>query len=287
VSAYQVDAATGRLSLINKATAEGRGPSHISLDRTRAYVLDANYGDGYVEAFRIRADGGIGERTALVHHEGRSINPDRQTRPYAHSITADPTNRFALACDLGTDRIVIYRFDVRTGALTPHNPPFAAVRAGSGPRHQAWHPDGRGYFVVTELANTVVGYAWDASRGTLAERQTISTLPAGYRGETTAAEIAVHPNGRFVYASNRGHDSLAVFDLDASGQLRLLEHVPTAGKTPRYFALDPTGQWILVSNIDTDNVAVFRIDAATGRLTLQGAPVAAPRPHGIGFGPAA
>jgi 6-phosphogluconolactonase len=282
LSAYAVDRRSGSLTRLNATTAEGRGPSHLSLDHTGRFVLDANYGGGYVEVFALEADGSLGPQTALARHQGRSIDPERQTRPYAHAIKTDPTNRFALACDLGTDRIVIYRFDERTGALDPHDPAFQAVAPGSGPRHLAWHPDGARLYVVTELRNTVIAYAWDADGGTLTERQTISTLPAGYAGATTAAEIAVHPDGRFVYTSNRGHDSIAVFAVDAaSGRLTLVQHVSSAGRTPRYFTFDRTGRWLLVANIDTNGIAVFSIDPATGRLTLNGPPVFAPRPHGV------
>jgi 6-phosphogluconolactonase len=286
VSAYAVNRQTGTLSIINSTTAEGRGPSHLSLDRTAKFVLDANYGDGYVEVFAIREDGGIGARTAFVHHQGRSVDPERQTRPYAHAIKTDPTNRFALACDLGTDQVVVYRFNERTGTLEPNDPPFEPVAPGSGPRHLSWHPNGQWLYVVTELKNTVIVYTWDSGRGVLTERQTISTLPGGFTGVTTAAEIAVHPNGRFVYASNRGADSVAVFAIDStSGRLTAIEHVSSQGKTPRYFGFDPSARWLLVPNIDTDNVAVFAVDGSTGRLTLHGEPVRAARPHGLGFLP--
>jgi 6-phosphogluconolactonase len=284
LSAYQIDRHTGRLSLINATIADGRGPSHLSLDRTGRFVLDANYGGGYVEAFALRDDGGIATRTALVHHQGRSVDAERQTRPYAHAIKTDPTNRFALACDLGTDQVVIYRFDERTGTLVPNDPPFQPVEAGSGPRHLAWHPNGSWLYVVTELKNTVIAYTWDSGRGVLTELQTISTLPGGFTGATTAAEIAVHPGGRWVYASNRGADSIAVFSVDStSGRLSAVEQVPSLGQTPRYFAFDPSARWMLVPNIDTNNIAVFAVDGATGRLTPHRDPVSVLRPHEVGF----
>jgi len=286
VSAYAINHGSGSLTLINSTTVEGRGPSHISLDRTGKFVLDANYGEGYVEVFALRADGGVGGRTARVQHQGRSIDPDRQTRAYAHAIKTDPTNRFALACDLGTDQVLVYTFNENTGALEANDPPFEPVAPGSGPRHLAWHPNGSLLYVVTELKNTVVVYAWSPGRGVLTERQVISTLPGGFTGTTTAAEIAVHPSGRFVYASNRGADSIAVFLVDStSGRLTAIEHVSTHGRTPRYFAFDPTARWMLVPNIDTNNIAVFAVDGATGKLTLSGAPVPAVRPHGLGFLP--
>jgi 6-phosphogluconolactonase len=288
LSAYVVNRHTGALSLQNAVIAEGRGPSHVSLDRTGRFVLDANYGGGYVEVFAIRDDGGIGSRTAVAHHTGRSVDPERQTRPYAHAIKTDPTNRFALACDLGTDQIVVYHFDERTGALAKTDPSSYPVEPGSGPRHLSWHPNGSWLYVVMELKNTVVLYAWDAGRGILVEQQTVSTLPGGFTGKTTAAEIAVHPSGRWVYASNRGADSIAVFAVDStSGRLTAAGHVSAQGRTPRYFAFDPTARWLIVSNIDTDNVAVFAIDGATGGLTPHRDPVPAVRPHGIAFLPPA
>jgi 6-phosphogluconolactonase len=282
VSAYSVDATTGKLDFINHHGSRGRGPSQLSLDRTGRFVLAANYGGGYVEVVAIEPDGSLGGQTAMIEHHGRSVRGDRQTRPYAHCVTVAPSNQFALVADLGLDQVLVYRFDAMSGALTPHVPPFVALTPGSGPRHLAWHPDGRRVYLIEELSNEVTALEWNEETGALRELQTLTTLPGDFRGESTAAEILVHPNGRFLYASNRGHDSVAVFAIDArAGTLTLVERVSSQGRTPRYLAFDPTGRWLIVANHDSDNVTVFAIDEVSGRLTPAGAPVHVHRPFGI------
>jgi 6-phosphogluconolactonase len=284
VSAFAIDRTSGTLRFLNHKPSSGRGPSHIGLDRGSRYVLDANYGGGFVEIHAIEPDGSLGERTAFVQHTGRSVHPQRQTKPYAHWFGVDPSNRFALAADLGTDRIVVYRFDAASGTLTPHDPPHAGVRAGSGPRHLAWHPNGRIAYAIQELSNEIIVFSWDASKGVLGELQTIATLPADFSGTNTAAEIAVHPNGRFLYASNRGHDSIAVYSIDeATGHLSLLQHVSSRGKTPRFFTFDPTDRWLIVNNQESDDVVVFAVDAASGKLAPHGESVKLARPMGVAF----
>lgn len=282
VSAFAVDARSGALSFLNHVRTQGRGPSHLSLDRSGRYVLNANYGGAYVEIHAIERDGRIGNRTAFVELTGRSVHPVRQTRAYPHWFGVDPSNRFALAADLGSDRIMVYRFDRESGAIEPNDPPWASVRPGSGPRHLAWHPNGRFLYAVQELSNEVVSYAWDDERGTLTELQTVSTLPPGFSGENTAAEIGVHTNGRFLYVSNRGHDSLAVFAIDpAHGTLEPVEHVSSCGKTPRYFAFDASCEWLTVTNQESAGIAVFRVDASTGRLTPHRDIARLDRPMGV------
>jgi 6-phosphogluconolactonase len=279
LSAYAIDPRTGRLTLINRVLTGGGDASYVTLDQTGRFALVANYQGGNIAAFALRPDGGIGDWTGFAQHTGSSVHPQRQTRPFAHSIIVDPTNRFALVADLGVDKLFVYRFDVRTGALTPNDPPFAKVAPGSGPRHVKFHPNGREVFLLNELACTVVAFDWDSAKGGLTERQVISTLPADFKGENTCAEIEVHPNGRFLYATNRGHDSLAVFAIDpASGQLAFVERVASRGKWPRNFAFDPTARWIVCTNHNSDNAVVFRVDATTGRLTPAGDPVAVPYP---------
>jgi 6-phosphogluconolactonase len=283
VSAYGIDRGSGALTLLNFKPSAGRGPSHLSLDHTGRYVLDANYGGGHVEVLAIAADGSLEEQTAFVQHQGRSVHPERQTKPYAHCIKVDPTNRFALAADLGTDHVVVYRFDAAKGTLTPNDPPFASVTPGSGPRHIAWHPNGRWVYVIEEMANAVTAFSWDATRGTLTEFQTVPTLPADFTGTNTAAEIMVHTDGRFLYASNRGHDSIAVFALDDAGRLTPRQHISSQGKTPRYFVLDPTNRWLIATNQDSANAAIFRIDEKSGELTLHGVQTTLARPCGLAF----
>lgn len=279
VSAYEIDRTNGHLNLLNEKPAGGGDPSFISIDKTNHFALVANYAGGNVAVFAIQPDGALGERTALVQHEGKSIDPARQTKPFAHSILTDATNKFALVPDLGVDKVFIYRFDEKAGTLTPNDPPFAAIKPGSGPRHVRFHEKGKWVYVISEIASTITAFNWDAAKGTLSEFQTVSTLPADFKGTSACAELEIHPNGQFIYASNRGHDSLAAFAIDpTSGKLSLVQHIPSAGKTPRNFAFDPTGKWILCSNHGSDNAVVFRVDEKTGKLTQQGEPVSVPYP---------
>jgi 6-phosphogluconolactonase len=284
ISAFGIDRDSGALKPLNHVGAVGRGPSHVSVDRSGRYVLNANYGGGYVEVHAIEQDGSLGRRTAFIELTGSSVHPQRQTKAYAHWFGVDPSNRFALIADLGTDRIMIYRFDAASGALVASDTPFAKVRPGSGPRHLAFHPNTRWMYAVQELSNEVIAFSWDDTRGILTELQTVSTLPADFQGPNTAAEIGVHTNGRFLYVSNRGHDSIAVFAIDPrNGHLKLLEHVSSRGKTPRYFAFDPSNRWLVVSNQEGDSVAVFRVDAESGKLAAHGEPVRLVKPMGVEF----
>lgn len=275
----------GSLSFLNFRQSSGRGPSHVSIDRTGRFVLNANYGGGYVEVYATDGTGSLGERTAFVQHTGSSVHPQRQTRAYAHWFGVTPDNRFALATDLGADRIFVYRFDDSSGALQPHDPAFIAATAGSGPRHIAWHPMGQQFYLIEELANSITAYAWDADSGTAQAVQTISTLPASFDGETTAAEVLVDAEGRFLYASNRGHDSIALFALDAQGRMTLRSHVSSRGRTPRYMALSPDGHWLMVTNQGSDSVVVFAVDGDDGTLTPVAGPVSLSRPGAVVFIP--
>lgn len=279
VSAFGIDSATGHLSALNTKPAGGEDTSYISLDRTGRFALVANYKGGNIAVFALQPDGSLGERTAFVQHTGSSVDPVRQTHAYAHSIITDPTNRFAIVADLGLDKIFIYHFNEKTGALAPNDPAFVSVKPGSGPRHPVFYPYRDIVYVISEIASTVTAFHWDSEKGTLAEFQVISTLPVDFKGTSACAEIAIHPNEKFLYASNRGHDSLAVFAIDAKdGRLSLVQHVPSGGQTPRNFAFDPTGQWIIATNHGSNNAVVFRVDAATGKLTQQGDPVSVPYP---------
>jgi 6-phosphogluconolactonase len=198
------------------------------------------------------------------------VNRSRQQGPHAHSINLSPDNRFAIAADLGLDKVLVYRFDAAKSSLAPNDPPFTAVKPGAGPRHFAFHPNKRYGYIINELASTVTAFSWDGAAGVLKEVQTISTLPKDFSGESTCAEVQVHPSGKFLYGSNRGHDSIAVFSIDGKGRLTPVEHVSTQGKSPRNFAIDPTGAWLLAANQNSGNVVLFRIDAKTGRLTPAG-----------------
>ena len=280
VSAYAIDPATAQLKLINQKPSGGGDPSYISLDRTGHYVLVANFASGNVAVWALDPNGSLGERTAFVQHKDSSVNPQQQLQAHAHSIRVDPTNRFALAGDTGLDRLFVYKFNVKDGSLTANDPPFVKAAPGANPRHVAFHPNGRWLYVLTEAGSTIMLFNWDTKRGALSEVQTVSTLPKDFQGKSACAEIQVHPSGRFVYASNRGRDSIAVFSVDAkTGRLTLIQDVPSGGKTPRNFDMDPTAHWLLVTNHDSNTAMVFRIDQQTGKLTPAGQPVDVPSPY--------
>ncbi len=284
VRAFEIDRSTGRLTALNDRSSGGPGPCHVSLDRDGRHVFTANYSGASVSTIRIQRDGTLGEQTARMAYEGSSAHPTRQTKSYAHSANLDPSGRFLIVADLGSDRVFVHRFDPATGALEPNDPPFAAVAPGSGPRHFAFHPDGARGYVVNELSNTITVFDWDAASGALSEKQTISTLPEGFAGESTSAEIVAHPNGRFLYASNRGHDSVAIFSIDAeTGKLAAIGHESSGGATPRNFALAPGGRWMLVANQASDTVIVFAVDPERGTLRRHGEPVAVPNPTCVRF----
>lgn len=271
VSAFAINRDSGVLTLLNEESSRGAGPCHLTVDPSGRAVLVANYGGGSVAALPIQEDGRLGPATAYVQHTGSSVNPQRQKAPHAHGIYVDAANRYAFVPDLGIDQILVYRWDPALAALQPHDPPGIAVAPGSGPRHFAFHPRGHFAYVLNELLSTVTTFHYDAPRGTLQELQTLGTLPEDFSGNSTTAEIEVHPSGHFLYASNRGHDSLAIFRIDGTtGQLALVSHEPTQGRTPRNFSIDPSGHWLLAANQDSDNVVVFRVDSETGRLRATG-----------------
>ena len=287
VAAFSVNAKTGRLTLLNRQSSGGEGPCHLAVDATGQCLLVANYGDGSIAALPIQADGGLAKPATVIQHQGSSVNPTRQAGPHAHFIIPDPANRFALVCDLGLDQVLVYRFDPAKAALVPNDPPFASVKPGSGARHLAFHPSGRFVFLSSEMGSTLTAFAYDAKRGALKELQTISMLPTTFAGNSAGAEVQVHPNGKFVYASNRGHNSIAIFSCDASNvKLTYVEHQDTQGKIPRHFAIDPTGQWLLAENQNSDSVVVFRVDANTGRLSATGQTVSVGAPVCAIFAPA-
>jgi 6-phosphogluconolactonase len=279
VSAYSIENSNGKLRFLNQRPSGGGDPSYISLDRTARYVFVANYDGGSIAAWALTSDGRLGKRTAFIQHTGGSVNPQRQTHAYAHSIVIDPSNRFALVADLGTDKLYVYKFNVKDGSLTPNDPAFVTVTPGTGPRHVIFHPNGRYVYLLTEMGDTIFVYDWDGQRGALKEKQSISTLPADFHGVSVAAEVRVHPNGRFLYASNRGRDSIAVFSVAPdTGRLTRIQDVPSGGRSPRNFDFDPTGHWMLVTNHESNNASVLRIDPQSGLLTPKGEPVAVPLP---------
>ncbi|HZP61682.1 MAG TPA: lactonase family protein [Opitutaceae bacterium] len=270
VGAYYIDASAGKLSLINQQPTGDGATTHLVVDATGRMVVAVSYSGAYVCALPLKTDGALGERSALIKPAGPlGPNRDRQDQPHAHSVTLSPDNRFAFVCDLGLDRVFSFRLDPAHAALSPNDPPFASVPPGAGPRHSKFSADARYFYVINEMGGSLCVFGYDAARGALSLKQTIPTLPADFHELNTSAEIRIHPNGRFVYASNRGHDSIAVFARDVqTGLLSLVEIVPCGGKHPRNFALSPDGNWLLCANRDTNNVIVFRVDSATGRLTL-------------------
>jgi len=284
VSAFAIDPASGKLTLLNQLASRGASPCQLSLDKTGKHVLVANYYGGSVIVYPVLADGSLGEATAFIQHQGHSVNPQRQEGPHAHMIEVAPSGKFALTSDLGLDELLVYRYDATKGSLAPNDPPYAKVTPGAGPRHFVFDPSGRFVYLLNEMASSVTTFSYQADGGVLHELQTVSALPKGFSGQSTAAEIAVHPSGRFLYTSNRGHDSIAVFAIDPEkGTLTTVGSVPSGGKTPRNFAIDPTGSYLLAANQNSDNIVVFKIDAASGNLTPTGQELATPTPVCIVF----
>jgi 6-phosphogluconolactonase len=285
VSAFAIDPKTGGLKLLNQKASQGKGPCHVNVDATGRDVLVANYGSGSVACLPVKADGTLDDASSAIQHSGSSVNPQRQEGPHAHSINLDAANRYAMVCDLGLDKVLVYRFDPASGKLTANDPPSASVAPGGGPRHLAWHPSGKYAYANNEMTSTVTAFTYDAAKGTLKEIGTVTTLPAGFDGkENSTAEVRVHPSGKTVYVSNRGHNSIAIFSVDpATGALTPAGHESTRGGVPRNFNLDPSGRWLLAANQDTGNVVVFAVDAASGKLMATGQEIKVPRPVCVRF----
>jgi 6-phosphogluconolactonase len=267
----------------------GAGPCHLVVDRKGRTVLVANYGGGSVAALPVGRDGTLSPASSVIQHTGSSVNASRQKEPHAHSINIDARNRFVVAADLGLDKLLVYELDADKGTLVPHTPAFASVRPGSGPRHFAFHPNGRNAYVINELTCTVTAFRYDRKKGELIEEQTLSTLPAGQamKPEFSTAEVQVHPSGKFLYGSNRGHDTIAVFAIDEkTGHLTAVDHASTGGRTPRNFGIEPTGKFLLAANQNTDTVVVFAIDPASGRLSPNGQQIEVGSPVCVKFVPA-
>ncbi|MEX2114702.1 MAG: lactonase family protein [Pirellulales bacterium] len=273
VSGFAVEPDSGKLTLLNQQSSEGAGPCHLIVDKSGRTVLVANYGGGSVAALPIDGEGKLSPAATAIQHQGSSVNKARQEGPHAHSINVDPANRFAVAADLGLDKVLVYRLDPATSKLTPNLPPSASVAPGSGPRHFAFHPNAKFAYVINEILCTVTAFQYDPELGLLTEVQTITTLPNGesVKPEYSTAEVQVHPSGKFLYGSNRGHDSITVFAIDPkTGKLTFVENESTQGKTPRGFGIDPTGNYLLAGNQGSDTFVVFRIDPKTGQLDPTG-----------------
>jgi 6-phosphogluconolactonase len=286
VSGFAVERGSGKLTPLNQESSGGRGPVYVVVDKTGSDVLVSNYGGGSVAVLPIGLDGRLKPATAFIQHTGSSVHPTRQRAPRAHSINLSPNNRFAYAADLGVDKVFIYGFDAGKGTLVASDPPFAAVQPGAGPRHVAFHPGGRFAYVINEINVTLTAFAADPERGSLTEIQTLSTLPDGVSVQEgfSTAEVQVHPSGRFLYGSNRGHNSITVFAIDEkTGRLTIVQNEPTQGNTPRGFGIDPTGGYFFAANQRSDSVVVFRIDARTGRLTPTGQTLEIGSPASVKF----
>ncbi len=284
VNAFAINPKSGELTFLNRQSSHGAGPCHVSVDHSGRFALVANYGSGTVAVLPTGDDGRVGDATDVVQHQGTSSDPAQPGSPHAHSITPSPDNRFVLVADLGLDRVFVYRLDLSAGRLPPNDPPWAAVKPGAGPRHLAFHPKLPFVYVINELDNTMTTFAWNASGGTLQELQTLSTLPADFRGRSACADVHVAPSGRFLYGSNRGHDSIVIYAIDErAGTLSTVGHQPTLGKWPRNFAIDPTGGWLLAANQESNSIILFRIDPMTGRLSPTGKPAVVSMPVCLKF----
>jgi 6-phosphogluconolactonase len=279
VTAFALNAATGNLTKLNEQASGGVGPCHLVVDREGTHALTANYGSGSAAVIALNKDGKLGEITSTVQHQGNGADPGRQSGPHAHSINLDTMNHFAFVADLGLDKILVYRYSGRKGTLEPNTPPAFATAPASGPRHFAFHPNGRFAYAINELNSTVTALAYDYQHGTLKELQSLSSLPADFKGRSFPAEVQVHPSGKFLYGSNRGHNSIAIFAIDpVRGTLTPQGHQTHHIKNPRNFGIDPTGQFMLVANQDGNSVVCFRIEAKTGALTPVGGDLAIPKP---------
>ena len=284
VRAYGIEPATRKLKLLNECSSGGSGPCHISIDREGKVLLAANYGSGSIASIPINADGTLSAPASVIQHKGSSINPKRQKEPHAHSINPSPDGRFAFAADLGLDKIMIYKLDSATGKLDANTPESAKVKAGAGPRHLTFHPDGKFAYVISELDETMTVYAYNAKSGALTEIQQISTLPDDFKGVSWCAEVRVHPNGKFLYGSNRGHDSIVIYKIDPEKGTLTLSGFQNAGiKNPRNFNLDPSGRFCIVANQDSGSVCTFRVDPETGALEPAGKPISIGKPVCVRF----
>jgi len=274
ISAFKIDHSTGKLQKLNDASSGGAGPCHVNVSRNGQFLVAANYGAGSCCAYAIDSTGALGKRTAFHQHSGSSVSP-RQTGPHAHSVNFDRANKHVIVADLGLDKVLAYKFNAATGAM--EHGTAASLKPGSGPRHFTFHPKGKFAYVINELTCTVTAFKWN--NGSLTEIETVTTLPEPLKQGYSTAEVVAHPNGRFLYGSNRGHNTIAVFQIDqATGKLKSIEHKSTQGAVPRNFAIDPTGQFLIAANQNSNTIVLFRINQQTGALDAVGAPIPAPMP---------
>ena len=273
VAAYALEGRTGKMKFLNRQSTRGTASCYLDIDATGKSVLVANYSTGDVASLPVKADGSLGEAASYFKHSGSSVNPERQKSPNAHCFVISPDNRFAFACDLGIDQVLSYRLDAATAKLSPNQPSFAKTPAGAGPRHLTFHPGGKYVYVINELKSSVTLFDYVAETGVMTERQTTSTLPPDFTGVSHCADVKVTPNGRYLYGTNRGHDSIAAFRIADDGKLTLIANEPSLGKTPQNLAIVGEGSLLLCANMSGNNLVVFRIDADTGRLKPVGNPI--------------
>jgi 6-phosphogluconolactonase len=284
VSAFSVDPKTGGLTLLNQQSSRGSGPCHLVVDKAGKNVLVANYGGGSVAVLPIGEGGRLDAAASFIQHTGSSVNRSRQAAPHAHSVNLDTANAFAFVADLGLDKVLVYRFDPSKGTIVPNDPPAATLTPGAGPRHFAFHPSGKYAYAIGELDSTVTAWTYDATRGVLSELQVISTLPSGFSGTNHPAEVQVDPSGKFLYGSNRGHNSIVAYTIDqGTGKLTYVGNQGEGIKNPRNFAIDPSSTFLLVGNQDLDSIVVFRIDPASGALRPTGHTAKVPKPVCLKF----
>ncbi len=277
IKSFSIDPESGSLALLNEQHAGGDLPCYLSVDRTNRCLLSGNYGSGSLSALPIGEDGQLQPVSQVVRHEGSSVDAGRQEAPHVHSIVLSPDHRFAFAADLGTDKVMCYELDASSATIEPTGQGFVSTRAGAGPRHISFHPDGNMAYVINELDSTIAAFDYDAGSGSLTERQTLSALPGDYGGENFCADVRVHPSGRFLYGSNRGHDSIVVMSIDgATGELTTLGHEPSCGAWPWNLEFDPAGEFLLAANQRGNVVSCFRINSDTGALDPVGSPIEVP-----------
>lgn len=283
VTAFKIDRKTGELKKLNEVTSPGV-PCHVSVHPSGKAVLAANYGGGNVVIYSVKSDGSLSEASDVAQHTGKGGDPKRQNGPHAHSIMLDEKGKYAFVPDLGIDRVMIYEVSASKAKLKPNG--FAVLKPASGPRHFDFHPSGKFAYVINELNSTMTAFSYDKDKGALTELQTLTTLPADFKEPSYCADVHVHPSGKFLYGSNRGHNSIVIFSIDQSGKLALVGHESTQGKWPRNFGIDPAGQFLLVANQQSDTVVTFRINQETGKLTATGQITEIPAPVCLKFIPA-
>lgn len=281
VSAFALEGRTGKLKLLNRQSSQGTASCYLDIDKSGKAVVVANYTTGSVASLPVKEDGSLGEPETFIQHTGSSINPQRQKEPHAHCSVISPDQKFVFAADLGLDKILAYRLNPETAELTPAAQPFVRTIPGAGPRHLTFHPDGKQMYVINELKNSITEFDYNPESGMLIEGQTISTLPEDFTGTSHCADLKFTPDGKFLYGTNRGHDSIAAYQVDDQGKLTLIEITPSLGKGPQNLAVTADGNFLICANMPGNNVVVFQIDAKSGKLSPAGDPVEIPSPSCI------